>query len=149
MCTLQGVRGKNICPYWAAASVVSCCQVPKSAQKHLGWCIRSPASSWTGGFMSTADLCALNGTCNMQRRGKALMNHVCPSPNKAATLTSSFFIPAWRGLWKPWERERAPHSFAGLSSVHTLKNQRCSSPTLNTICLLARKEIKFSAQWRT
>lgn len=47
------------------------------------------------------------------------------------------------------EGERAPHSFADLHLVHTFKNQIHSSLTLKTICILARKEMKFSAQWRT
>lgn len=119
----------------------------KSAQKHLVWCTRSPASSWAGGFMSTPDPGALNVTWNMQKEGEEHSWSICLSFSwQGCTSYVKFFTPAWRGLWKPWEGERAPHSFAGLHPAHRLKNQVCSSLTLMTICLLARKEIRLSGE---
>lgn len=144
MCTLQGVRGKNICPYWAATSVLSCCQVPKKCP--AAPCLMCQVSClfldwWV--HVHPRPLCIKPDMEYAERRGRAFMKHFL-----IFLLTRlQILVPSWRGLWKPWEGERAPQSFAGLHPAHRLKNQVCRSLTLMKICLFARKEKRLSLQW--
>lgn len=132
------ILGRHFGPSW--------CQVPKKCPETHSLVHQVSCLFLDWWFMSTPDPCALNTMWNTHR-GRALTKHLLVFLLKAAPLIL-IFESQLKGNCRNLEGgEGALLCFAVLCPVHRLKNQACTSLTLMTICLPARKEIRLSVSW--